>query len=869
MMYRDGYYLTNSLADPAAPLAYRPMDMELTIGADYFPFERVLSLDSLIRFWKELAADEGSTRHEEAIRLVKKAEPHPELHGSIEDPEVLARHGHLLDQMMGVVFPLAIQERTYAAALPPYSNLPFYMTSGFARLELLDQLNAEVSFNGKQITTEEMLVARTIKAYHLILKKFYGIRDTFQFQIILTKTDEETDLKRYYKIIMDPTFVEIKAHGTVPKLSEANQARLLAEPMNLPRWLELLPPEHFSFHGFNVMNAVDVTDQTVLSLLKHDLLLKDAMRSKERINRLQRHLRTLLGCPDLAVGLIGMGNSTFSGYRGARPLGHSLLMSKNVLPECSYMMDSTYAHAITTREPVIIRDLSQEYALTGFEEHILEQGYLNLLVCPLFYEGELVGLLELASPSPGAINAFNSMKLIEVNMLFATAMKRSLLEHEDRVQAIIKQTSTAIHPIVEWRFREAAYKYLQEMEENAMAQMEPIVFHDIYPLYGLSDIRGSSEHRNAAIQADLLEQLGLALAVIIEASMVRPLPILDEIGYRVAMHASDIKDGLHSGDETATLEFLRNDVEALFEHLGNFGENVARRIKTYRDALDPELGIVYKQRRNFEESVMLINHTISTYIDRQEDKAQEMYPHFFEKYKSDGVDYNIYIGASLVEHQPFHDIYLRNLRLWQLMLQCGIVWKMEELQAKLKMPLDTAHLVLVQHLKLAIRFRYDEKKFDVDGAYNARYEIVKKRIDKARIRETSERLTQPRMIAIVYSTDKEGQEYRRYIGYLQASGYLTDEVEDVMLEDQQGAQGLMALRVTVAEHPPGDFEQLASNLPMLGNLQAQHQLQEATEPMNGDGAVTEMPAELEALLQEDVVPFAPPEAVEPSEEKEA
>jgi hypothetical protein len=38
----------------------------------------------------------------------------------------------------------------------------------------------------------------------------------------------------------------------------------------------------------------------------------------------------------------------------------------------------------------------------------------------------------------------------------------------------------------------------------------------------------------------------------------------------------------------------------------------------------------------------------------------------------------------------------------------------------------------------------DEKRFDVDGTYNARYEVVKKRIDKANIKGTKERITQKR-----------------------------------------------------------------------------------------------------------------------------
>jgi hypothetical protein len=34
----------------------------------------------------------------------------------------------------------------------------------------------------------------------------------------------------------------------------------------------------------------------------------------------------------------------------------------------------------------------------------------------------------------------------------------------------------------------------------------------------------------------------------------------------------------------------------------------------------------------------------------------------------------------------------------------------------------------------------DEKRFDVDGTYNARYEVVKKRIDKNNIKERKELL---------------------------------------------------------------------------------------------------------------------------------
>jgi hypothetical protein len=166
----------------------------------------------------------------------------------------------------------------------------------------------------------------------------------------------------------------------------------------------------------------------------------------------------------------------------------------------------------------------------------------------------------------------------------------------------------------------------------------------------------------------------------------------------------------------------------------------------------------------------------------------------------------MYVGASLLENGGYDPLYLKNLRLWQLMVSCGIALRAEQIRDRLPVPLETTHLILVQHAPLAIRFRFDEKRFDVDGAYDIRYEIVKKRIDKALIKGTSERVTQPGRIAIIYSQPTEAVEYRGYIEYLQSLGYLGRGVEELELEELQGVHGLRALRVTVdtKNARPGD-----------------------------------------------------------------
>ena len=202
-------------------------------------------------------------------------------------------------------------------------------------------------------------------------------------------------------------------------------------------------------------------------------------------------------------------------------------------------------------------------------------------------------------------------------------------------------------------------------------------------------------------------------------------------------HAEAVELNLRAGDEASLVAFLRAEVETLFEHLEGYGPEVRARIEAYRAALDPQQGAVATRRRDFETSVTMINDAILAFVEAEERAAQAACPHFFEMQRTDGVDYSIYAGGSLLEDGGFAPLHLRNLRLWQLMVACGIAAQVRALRPRLPQPLEITNLVLIQHAPLAIRFRFDEKRFDVDGAYNVRYEIMKKRIDKAVLRGTT------------------------------------------------------------------------------------------------------------------------------------
>ena len=116
----------------------------------------------------------------------------------------------------------------------------------------------------------------------------------------------------------------------------------------------------------------------------------------------------------------------------------------------------------------------------------------------------------------------------------------------------------------------------------------------------------------------------------------------------------------------------------------------------------------------------------------------------------------------------------------------------------LQIPLRTTQIIFVYSQPIDISFRKDERRFDVEGSYNIKYEIIKKRIDKVRVRQTGERLTQTGCIAIVFNNEKDMDEYRQHIEFLQNKGLLKDDkVEILDLEELQSVSGLKALRVGV------------------------------------------------------------------------
>lgn len=757
------------------------------------PFRIKISFKEIFSYLEEISRDEGNFLCNPAKLVLENFRDIPELRDGFEDFSYLEKYKTEIDQLLAPLFPELLQKNEIKAAGIPFNVTMFKFSKRFQTI--LENVGEDYKLEFRNFDQSKMYVF----ACTFILNYCYGYNANFSRPFFLDVPDKNTGIVKAYRILFNADFFKVKPLPDAPKITEEDYKLLIDNFDNVEIWKEKFPPGSYLFEGFGILNLFDVSLDESISNLKGSLLNK----GEESLNEIEKSISNLFNSTSIQMSFSTYKEKNKKIYVKPNNMRQSFLINGNMEElDQNFFCEKVYKKLFDKKELLAISDLAEYGKRSGYSglySSLHEKNIQSLILVPLKLQDGEAGVLEIVSKNKYELNSINAHKLIDIIPIFEIATQRFTEELNNRMESIIQENYTTIHSSVKWRFYEEAEKFIQleDAGKREKANLKSIVFENVIPLYGQSDIKGSSIARNRSIQSDLIYQLKLAVGIIERAQEKNKLPIYEDLIFRIRKHENSIGNELDSGEEVAITHFLQEDIYPVFKYLETKDVELEEEVKAYMDKIDPKLKVIYHKRRSFDESVNMLNEELANFIDKKQEEAQEMFPHYFERYKTDGLDYNMYIGQSLVKGEVYNPLFLYNLRLWQLQMMCEMENVAEGLKKELKYPLKVASLILVHSSPLSIKFRMDEKRFDVDGAYNIRYEIIKKRIDKAHIKNTKERLTQPGKIAIVYSQKEDAIEYFKYIGFLQSKGYILEKVEELELEELQGMSGLKALRVGV------------------------------------------------------------------------
>ena len=745
--------------------------------------------------------------------ILEYADQHPELEKAVDDISILEPHREWIQMLLSIIFPptASEQELLYSAGVP-FSYTTIYTS------RLFNMLFIEPGTNNIKIpdndTGRDIEHDRLIGAYNLILKKYCNHHSPDFVSSVHPYHDAHSGLIKYMELQLDTRYVDVKYTGSHLPIPEDFINKKDHGLLSLEQLQHNIPIEQFAFEGIVIGRVIDVTEAEVISQMKSELLNLNAFSEGVVYHKLQDLVQSLIGIKDIRIGITPFfkvnGHYVFSELHNSNSLlfkHYKAVMERDSVNDCCREL------FMGTDKPIIYEKIDDETVQNveylGF---YYDQGYRSLILAPLKHNGDLWGILEIGSDHESKLNYKHISKLDVAIPLFTRAIEKSAESLDNQIDKVIKEQFTAVQPSVEWKFTEAAYNYIIQKQQGKDPKPERIAFETVYPLYGAIDIRNSSVERSQSIQLDFIEQLQMAAAVIKKAQSNMAFPLLQEVQFKIDKHISAASDVLLSDEETIIHDFLQNQVTSIFKHLKGTAPAIQKDIDAYFAALDKNIGMIYHHRKEFEESIAKINEQVSRFVDREQVSVQQIFPHYFERYVTDGVEFNIYIGQTLSPRKKFDELYLRNMRMWQLTTLAKASRLTHELCKQLTHPMKTTQLILSHSTPISISFRADERKFDVDGAGNIRYELIKKRIDKVHIKDTNERFTQPGKISIVYSQPKDAEEYAEYIEFLQNQKLLKPGIEHHDLEDLQGVVGLRGLRVDV------QYEDDTAKTPPLSNI---------------------------------------------------
>jgi hypothetical protein len=758
------------------------------------PFKTIISFDKLIESLEEIALSDTDYKSEYAKTILKQIESIPELRTGIQDYSIIKKNEDLIKNIAADLFPTALTNNEIKAITIPFQNMYFNYTERFKKI--LRNAGKEFYMEIRDFDNHQFFISNCC----LILSSYYHQKIDFNKPFFYDIPDEY-GIEKHYRIMYNADFMEITPTENSVPLTQDDIDLLIDNYNDIKLWKSKFPVGSWILKGFGIVSLFDATTESAISNLKSSLLKPDA-RTVETNEIILNIFKSIFKIPDLKVGFIIYNPDE---EKFIRPVKYdnqlqSFLLSANQELDCKNdFFGCAFENLLDNKEPFVISNVkkfTEESVNKNLGEHLLKQNIHSCVFAPVIKDEQLLGVIELVSESPRELNSVNAVKLELVLPYLTDTIDRYNTDMQHQVEAIIQREYTTIHPSVYWKFKKESQNYFQNSSPGQDYIFKEIIFKNVFPLYGQIDIQRSSEHRNETVKKDLKNQLTTILEILENEKPNSNLMLLEQRKFELESLRAELDQTLKADTEQYVQRYIEEEIHPLLRNTKDTGKS-EKLEELYFASLDEKTGMFYQERKKFDNAMSIINKKLASVLDKKQLEAQQIYPHYYERFKTDGVEHNLYIGASISPAKPFDIMYLHNLRLWQLQTLCEMELEHHQLKESLPYELNVTSLILVFSSALSIRFRMDEKRFDVDGTYNARYEVVKKRIDKANIKGTKDRITEKEKITIVYSQNSEEAEYLKYIKYLQHKKILEPSIEQFEVEDLQGVSGLRAIRVKV------------------------------------------------------------------------
>lgn len=772
------------------------MEKNSDLDIDHFnisPFKSVISFHKVIDALKEIAKENDAPyRSIYAQSLLNEVAKIPELYTGITHKKIIYENLNLIHNLLADLFPTALTYNEIKAVSLPFQNFNFNFTKRFQ--QIINDAGEEFEINIRDFTNDQYYIFSCC----LILNTHYGEKFDLSRPLFYDIPDKN-GIIHHYRIIYNGDFCELIPTKDALKITQDDIKLLKNSFDNIDIWKQKFPQHSWILKGFGILTLFEVTIENSISNIKTNLL--KAGQEQLSVSTAQSIFRSFFKLNTIDFGVFFLHNESRNFIElPARVELQSVfdIMDKKVGKDV-FNAAQKFFNAIKSIKGYYcitdILELHKNKEWIPYLDYLQKQGVRSFILAPVNKTDGFQAYIELYSPVPYALHTINANKLNDVMPLLRDTFERYHNDIKNELDAIIQREYTTIHPSVNWKFEEQAKNYYFAKTHNTATVLKEIEFENIFPLYGETDIQSSTKFRNKATLADLNKQIKEILNVL---EYIKPneetflfQQRINEIGY----FQKQLKTQQFIA-ETQIHRYITDTIHPLFKQLSDKSE-YKKRIQKYWEQLDEKHQCFWHERKKYDLAIQTINKNLTEILDSEQIALQKVYPHYFERFRTDGVEHNLFIGSSITPTQIYDSMYLYNLRLWQMQVMCKMVMLHEQTKKNLAFNMDLTSLIMVFSDPIAIKFRMDEKRFDVESNDDIRYELMKKRLAKAMVKNTNERLVQPHKLTIVYLNENDKSDYLNYIQFLQYKGYFFNEIEFVEVENLQDITNLQAIRLTI------------------------------------------------------------------------